>query len=116
LALTQRWIEAENRSGKRQGAFCTGFATKKQSRVFMTFTNTHDNVSTLAHELGHAYHSWVLKGQPFFLQDYPMNLAETASTFAEAVLADRSLADSPPRGGTPSILEHMLADAAAQLM
>jgi hypothetical protein len=63
-SLANRWIEAENRSGKRQGAFCTGFPTHKESRVFMTLTNTHDNVSTLAHELGHAYHSWVLREQP----------------------------------------------------
>jgi len=116
MALTGRWIEAENRSGKRQGAFCTGFAGKKQSRVFMTFTNTHDNVSTLAHELGHAYHSWVLKDQPFFLTDYPMNLAETASTFAEAVLAEQRLADSKSRSEKLSILDHMLADAVAYLM
>lgn len=116
LALTQRWVEAENRSGKRQGAFCTGFATQKQSRVFMTFTNTHDNVSTLAHELGHAYHSWVLRDEPFFLQDYPMNLAETASTFAEAVLAEQRLAESSSRDERLSILDHMLADAVAYLM
>jgi oligoendopeptidase F len=115
-ALSGGWVEAENRSGKRQGAFCTGFAAKKQSRVFMTYTNTHDNVSTLAHELGHAYHSWVLKDQPYFLQDYPMNLAETASTFAEAVLAERRLAESPSRGEKLSILDHMLADAVAYLM
>lgn len=115
-ALTGGWVEAENRSGKRQGAFCTGFATKKQSRVFMTFTNTHDNVSTLAHELGHAYHSWVLKDQPFFHQDYPMNLAETASTFAEAVLAENRLAESQSRGEKLAILDHMLADAVAYLM
>ena len=115
-ALTGRWVEAENRSGKRQGAFCTGFATAKQSRVFMTFTNTHDNVSTLAHELGHAYHSWVLREQPFFLQDYPMNLAETASTFAEAVLAERRLAQSTSREEKLSILDHSLADAVAYLM
>ncbi len=115
-ALTGGWVEAENRSGKRQGAFCTGFPTKMQSRVFMTFTNTHDNVSTLAHELGHAYHSWVLKGEPFFLQDYPMNLAETASTFAEAVLAERRLAESRSREEKLSILDHMLADAVAYLM
>jgi pepF/M3 family oligoendopeptidase len=115
-ALAGGWVEAENRSGKRQGAFCTGFPTKKQSRVFMTFTNTHDNVSTLAHELGHAYHSWVLKDEPFFLQDYPMNLAETASTFAEAVLAEHRLAASQSREEKLSILDHMLADAAAYLM
>jgi pepF/M3 family oligoendopeptidase len=115
-ALATRWVEAENRSGKRQGAFCTGFATQKQSRVFMTYTNTHDNVSTLAHELGHAYHSWVLREQPFFLQDYPMNLAETASTFAEAVLAERRLAESQSSEEKLSILDHMLADAVAYLM
>ena len=115
-AFAGGWIEAENRSGKRQGAFCTGFPTKMQSRVFMTFTSTHDNVSTLAHELGHAYHSWVLKDEPFFLQDYPMNLAETASTFAEAVLAERRLADSQSREEQLSILDHALADAVAYLM
>src|SRR5207237_9943615 len=110
------WVEAENRSGKRQGAFCTGFPTKGESRVFMTFTDTHDNVATLAHELGHAYHSWVLKEQPLFLQDYPMNLAETASTFAESVLAEQRLAESQSREEKLSILDHMLADAVAYLM
>lgn len=116
LTLQQRWIEAENRSGKRQGAFCTGFPTKKESRVFMTFTNSHDNVSTLAHELGHAYHSWVLKEQPLFHQDYPMNLAETASTFAEAVLAEHRLRETPSKAEKLSILDHMLSDAVAYLM
>lgn len=116
MALHKGWIEAENRAGKRQGAFCTGFAASKQSRVFMTFTNTHENVSTLAHELGHAYHSWVLRDQPYFLQDYPMNLAETASTFAEAVLAERRLAESKSRGEKLAILDHILADAVAYLM
>ena len=57
-----------------------------------TFTDTQDDVATLAHELGHAYHSWVLKDEPLFLQDYPMNLAETASTFAETVLAEQARA------------------------
>lgn len=115
-ALTDGWVEAENRGGKRQGAFCTGLPSKKVSRVFMTYTNTHDNVSTLAHELGHAYHSWVLREQPLFLQDYPMNLAETASTFAEAVLAEHRLRESPSRGEKLSILDHMLSDAVAYLM
>ena len=115
-AFAERWVEAENRSGKRQGAFCTGFPSKGESRVFMTFTNTHENVSTLAHELGHAYHSWVLKEQPLFLQDYPMNLAETASTFAESVLAEQRLKDSQSRAERLSILDNILSDAVAFLM
>ncbi len=58
----------------------------------MTFTHSPDSMSTLAHELGHAYHSHVLRDRPAFLRDYPMNLAETASTFAEAVLGEERLA------------------------
>jgi pepF/M3 family oligoendopeptidase len=115
-ALTSRWVEWENRSGKRQGGFCTGFPTKKESRVFMSYTNSHDNVSTLAHELGHAWHSWVLRDEPFFLQDYPMNLAETASTFAETLLAEQRLRETPSRDEKLAILDHMLSDAVAFLM
>ncbi|MCY2963107.1 MAG: M3 family metallopeptidase, partial [Planctomycetota bacterium] len=116
MSVEKCWIEAENRAGKRQGAFCTGLPTLRESRVFMTFTNSFDNVSTLAHELGHAYHSWELRKQPLFLQDYPMNLAETASTFAEAVLAEDRLNTSKSRGEKLSILDHMCSDAVAYLM
>ena len=116
MSAEQRWIEAENRAGKRQGAFCTGIPGKRQSRVFMTYKNNADDMSTLAHELGHAYHSHVLRDQPFFLQDYPMNLAETASTFAEAVLAEERLKHSDSRSEQLEILDHMLNDAVAYLM
>jgi pepF/M3 family oligoendopeptidase len=115
-AIVNRWIEVENRPGKRQGGFCTGLPTKRQSRIFMTFTNTADSMSTLAHELGHAYHSFVLRNQPFLLQDYPMNLAETASTFAEAVLGQRRLLDADSPDKKRAILDHMLTDAVAFLM
>lgn len=116
MALTDRWIEVENRAGKRQGGFCTGFPGKQQSRIFMTFTNTPDSMSTLAHELGHAYHSHVLREQPLFLQEYPMNLAETASTFAEAVLAEERLQRSKSKDEQLSILDNMLSDSVAYLM
>jgi len=115
-ALASGWIEAENRGGKRQGGFCTGFPTKQQSRIFMTYTNSRDSMSTLAHELGHAYHSFVLRGKPYFLRDYPMNLAETASTFAEAVLGEQQLATLTSRDEQLEILDGMLGDAVAFLM
>ncbi len=115
-ALEHRWVEAENRSGKRQGAFCTGFPSQKQSRVFMTYTNSADSMSTLAHELGHAYHSFVLRDQPLFLRQYPMNLAETASTFAEAVLGEQRLRRSDSAAEQTEILDSMLADAVVYLM
>eukprot|EP00456_Euglypha_rotunda_P018163 TRINITY_DN163_c0_g1_i1.p1 TRINITY_DN163_c0_g1~~TRINITY_DN163_c0_g1_i1.p1 ORF type:complete len:613 (+),score=155.05 TRINITY_DN163_c0_g1_i1:3648-5486(+) len=115
-ALTEKWIEAENRKGKHQGGFCTSFPVAKQSRIFMTYTNGADSMSTLAHELGHAYHSWVLRDQPTFLQDYPMNLAETASTFAEAVLGEQRYGRARSDYERLQMLDGMLGDAVAFLM
>jgi pepF/M3 family oligoendopeptidase len=120
-ALGNRWAEVENRSGKRQGGFCTWFPTARQSRIFMTFTDSSDSMSTLAHELGHAYHSHVLREQPYFLQDYPMNLAETASTFAEAVLNEERLKEAANRKQNAReeqlvLLDSMLGDSVAYLM
>jgi pepF/M3 family oligoendopeptidase len=97
-ALDQRWVEAENRPGKAAGGFCTGFPTHGETRIFMTWGGEYDHLMTLAHELGHAYHGWVLRGAPFFAQRYPMNLAETASTFNELRVTDAALArTSDPR-------------------
>ncbi len=116
MSLEQGWIEAEDRSGKRQGGFCTGFFAAQQSRIFMTYTNSADSMSTLAHELGHAYHSWVLRDQPVFLADYPMNLAETASTFAEAVLAEQRYTQAQTDYERLNLLDGLLGDAVAFLM
>ena len=116
MAIRERWIEVENRPGKRQGGFCTGLPTKQQSRIFMTYTNSADSMSTLAHELGHAYHSHVLWPRPFFLQDYPMNLAETASTFAEAVLGEQQLQSAKTTTDELKLLDNMLSDAVAFMM
>ena len=116
MALKEKWVEAENRSGKQQGGFCTTLPTARQSRIFMTYTNSADSMSTLAHELGHAYHSWVLRDQPLFLQDYPMNLAETASTFAEAVLGEQRLQRAKTDYERLQLLDGMLSDAVAFLM
>ena len=115
-ALRERWVEVENRPGKRQGGFCTGFPTAKVSRIFMTYTNSADSMSTLAHELGHAYHSHVLNDAPYFLRDYPMNLAETASTFAEQILNEEQLQTAASDGQRLTILDHMLSDAVAFCM
>ncbi len=116
MSLTDGWVEAENRAGKHQGGFCTGFPTAKQSRIFMTYTNSADSMSTLAHELGHAYHSWVLRNEPVFLQDYPMNLAETASTFAEAVLGEQRFRHAKSDYERLQMLDGLLGDSVAFLM
>lgn len=88
MAFDKGWVEAEDRAGKRPGAFCTSFPHSKQTRVFMTFGGTASNVSTLAHELGHAYHQHVMDEIPVLNQRYAMNVAETASTFAEMIVFD----------------------------
>lgn len=85
-ALTNRWVEAEDRPNKRPGGYCTSLPEDKESRIFMTFTGSQSDVSTLAHELGHAFHSHVMKDLPYLNQSYAMNVAETASTFAETII------------------------------
>lgn len=87
-AFRNRWIEAEDRPGKRPGGFCSSLPVSKQTRIFMTFGGTVSNVSTLAHELGHGYHQYLMDELPVFNQDYAMNVAETASTFAEMIVSD----------------------------
>lgn len=90
-AFENRWIEAEDRPGKRPGGFCTSLPLSGQSRIFMTYSNTYENVSTLAHELGHAFHTYAMKDVEPLNSQYAMNVAETASTFAETIVADAAL-------------------------
>lgn len=111
MAIDQRWVEAEDRPGKRGGGFCTGMGPHRQSRIFMTYAGTYENLLTLAHELGHAYHSWVLRDTQFFATDYPMTLAETASTFAEAVVTDAALERATDRQEKLMLLDQKLQAA-----
>jgi oligoendopeptidase F len=57
-----------------------------EPRVFITYAGTMDNVITLAHELGHAWHNWLIRDLPMSQRSYPMTLAETASIFAETLV------------------------------
>ncbi|MBE3562364.1 MAG: M3 family oligoendopeptidase [Hydrogenibacillus schlegelii] len=114
-AFRERWIEVEDRPGKRPGGFCTSFPLKRQSRIFMTYAGTPDNVSTLAHELGHAYHQRVVDDLPFHLQRYAMNVAETASTFAEAIVTD-ALIEQATGAERLALLDDRLSRAVAFLM
>lgn len=91
MAFEKRWIEAEDRAGKRPGGFCTSFPASEQTRIFMTYSGTPSNVATLAHELGHGYHQYVMNDVNGLNQGYAMNVAETASTFAEMIVADASV-------------------------
>src|SRR5690606_25297727 len=87
-ALKNRWVEAEDRPNKRPGGYCTSLPEWEESRIFMTFTGSSTDVNTLAHELGHAFHSHVMRDLPYLNQQYAMNVAETASTFAETIVGN----------------------------
>lgn len=94
-AFQERWIDAQPRDGKRDGAFCMRVRAD-ESRVLSNYKPSYAGVSTLAHELGHAYHNVNLARQPSeFLRDTPMTLAETASIFCETIARGAALKNAP---------------------
>lgn len=109
-AFEQSWIDAEPRKGKVGGAYDISFPLAKQSRVLANFDGSFNSLSTLAHELGHAYHDSVVLPMSNLLRSYPMTLAETASIFSEYVVFQGAL-----EGCTPAerftLVEHFLQDA-----
>ena len=109
-AFEQNWIDAEVRSGKVGGAYCQDFPAQGESRVLSNFTGAFSDIITLAHELGHAYHHYCIKGNPYSLSSYPMTLAETASTFAETIVKQDILA-SVNGNEKISLIEFDLQDA-----
>ena len=85
------WVEGTVTARKRPGAYCTGFAKSRTPRVYMTYSGGGSDVITLAHELGHAFHSWVMRDLPDSQRRYGMSIAETASTFGETIVRDAML-------------------------
>jgi len=111
-ALRSSWVEAEDRPGKRAGAFCASFPEAAQSRVFMTFGGGPNSVSTLAHELGHAYHNWVMRDLPTGDRRLTSCLAETASTFAESLVRQAQLDQATDPATRIDLIDRELSDAA----
>ena len=86
--FTENHIDSDVRKGKRDGAFCSTLAPKITPFVLVNFTGKSRDVFTLAHELGHAVHSQAAQDRSILVQDAPLPLAETASTFSELLLYD----------------------------
>ncbi len=116
MAIDNHWVESENRPGKRAGAFCTRFPLQGETRVFMTFNGSYNGMSTLAHELGHGYHGYVMRDLPFGARRYTMSVAETASTFNELVVTDAYLRQTTSDAERLSLLGKKLDDATIFLM
>ncbi|EMF0053949.1 M3 family oligoendopeptidase [Enterococcus hirae] len=115
-AFEKSWIEAEDRPGKRPGGYCTELPETQESRIFMTYSNSVNEVATLAHELGHAFHSSVMWDLPALNRDYAMNVAETASTFAELIVADATLKATKTKEEKINLLDTKLQNALAMFM
>ena len=88
MMYEKNWIDAAESENRSNGAYCTKFFSTREPRVFMTYTGTMGQVITLAHEIGHAYHNWVMRDMELEKSGYPMTLAETASIFAENLVRD----------------------------
>ena len=91
MMARQRWIEGTVGDRKLPGAYCTGFRKSRTPRVYMTYSGGTSDVIILAHELGHAFHSWAMRDLPECQRSYGMAIAETASTFGEATVRDALL-------------------------
>ena len=110
-AFEDRWIDVYPREGKQGGAFCAGVHPLRMSYVMANFEGSYSSVSTLAHELGHAYHNACLDDCSVLMSDYPMPLAETASIFNETLLMEKTLATADDRTRI-TLLEQQIGDAA----
>ena len=110
-AFDQSWIDAEPRAGKRGGAFCMRLPTVEESRVMCNFDGSLDQLFTLAHELGHAYHNECQVGKMPLQRRTPMTLAETASIFNETIVTDAILAQAASPDEELGILETFLIGA-----
>lgn len=107
-AFRERWIDLYPNAGKRSGAYSNG-TYDVHPYMLLNYTNEYNDMSTLAHELGHTMHSFrSSKTQPYAKAEYPTFLAEVASTFNEALLIDHVLRRIQDRDARLSLLGNYL--------
>lgn len=93
-AFDKEWIDFYPRKGKVGGAFCENLPFAKESRILTNFTGNFGDIVTLAHELGHAYHGMMIQEHRPLNTDYSMPVAETASTFNEAIVMESAIKEA----------------------
>ena len=108
-------LDSEIRKGKRGGAFCATILPEVTPWVLLNYQGRMDDVSTMAHELGHAIHSMLAAHHSIFTNHACLPLAETASTFGEMVLVDKLLAEEPDPAVRRDILFGQVDDAYATI-
>jgi oligoendopeptidase F len=105
--FVENHVDSTIRPGKRSGAFCTTIAPKITPFVLLNFKGRTNDVFTLAHELGHAIHSMAASGKSIFVQEAPLPLAETASTFSEMLLFNQILNQVSDTERQSILVEHI---------
>lgn len=108
-AFNNNWIDVMPKEGKVGGAFCESIKTINESRILLNYGNSFSDVVTMAHELGHGFHSHCLKNETALNSEYPMTLAETASNFCE-ILVKRGAVKSASKEEAFAILEAEISD------
>lgn len=108
-AFDDRWIDAEPRTGKGNYGLDVDIFPIKESRIMTSFTGNFSDIGVLAHEIGHAYHSYCLRNEEMLNTDYPNPIAETASIFCETIVNNALLNILPINEGL-SILEKSISD------
>jgi oligoendopeptidase F len=114
--LEEGHLDSEIRKGKRAGAFCSSGDPSMTPWVLMNYTGSARNVSTLAHELGHAIHAMLAEEHNALNYHSSLPLAETASTFAEMLLVERLLEVETDEDVRRDILFAQVDDAYATIM
>jgi oligoendopeptidase F len=115
-SFERRWIDWHPAPGKRSGAYATGSAYDVHPYMLLNFNGDFDSVSTLAHEAGHAMHSYFSnRAQPYPCAEYSIFVAEVASTFNEALLIERLLGLATEREEKIFLLGHWLDGIRATL-
>ena len=113
--FNENHVDSSIRVGKRDGAFCSTLTPKITPYVLVNFTGKTRDVFTLAHELGHAVHSQAAQDRSILVQDAPLPLAETASTFSELLLYD-NLSDKITDDEKKIMLSEKIDDLYATIM
>ena len=113
--FNEKHVDSSIRPGKRDGAFCSTLTPKITPFVLLNFTGKTRDVFTLAHELGHAVHSQAAQNRSILVQEAPLPLAETASTFSELLLYD-NLSDKITDNEKKTMLSEKIDDLYATIM
>ncbi len=109
-AFEENWIDFFPREGKVGGAFCAGLETEKEFRILTNFDGSMSDVVTLAHELGHGYHDFMIFDNRPLNMSYSMPVAETASTFNENIVVNYAIAHAANDEEKLALLEGQLSD------